>query len=71
MASVEVFVLSFFLFSLDFLYQYYRNYSANACLMPVCSAHGLAITTVEGIGSIKNGLHPVQVCEHYLLKGHL
>ncbi|CAE1322991.1 XDH [Acanthosepion pharaonis] len=36
------------------------NYSANACLMPVCAAHGLAITTVEGIGSIQNGLHPVQ-----------
>lgn len=36
------------------------NHSANACLMPICAAHGLAITTVEGIGSIKNGLHPVQ-----------
>ena len=23
--------------------------------------HGLAVTTVEGIGSVKNGLHPVQV----------
>jgi aerobic-type carbon monoxide dehydrogenase small subunit (CoxS/CutS family) len=22
----------------------------------------MAVTTVEGIGSIKNGLHPVQVC---------
>ncbi|KAJ8309320.1 hypothetical protein KUTeg_014194 [Tegillarca granosa] len=37
-----------------------RHYSANACLTPVCSLHGMAVTTVEGIGSIKNGLHPVQ-----------
>ena len=33
----------------------------NACLAPLCSMHGLAVTTVEGIGSVKNGLHPVQV----------
>lgn len=32
----------------------------NACLAPVCSVHGLAITTVEGIGSTKSRLHPVQ-----------
>jgi len=32
----------------------------NACLAPVASMHGLAVTTVEGIGSIKTGLHPVQ-----------
>jgi aerobic-type carbon monoxide dehydrogenase small subunit (CoxS/CutS family) len=25
--------------------------------------HGLAVTTVEGIGSIKKGLHPVQVID--------
>lgn len=37
-----------------------RHFSANACLAPVCSVHGMAVTTVEGIGSIKNGLHPVQ-----------
>ncbi|XP_037076844.1 xanthine dehydrogenase/oxidase-like [Pollicipes pollicipes] len=34
--------------------------SVNACLMPLCAAHGLAITTVEGIGSSKTRLHPVQ-----------
>ncbi|ESO85884.1 hypothetical protein LOTGIDRAFT_221063 [Lottia gigantea] len=36
------------------------HYSVNACLMPVCSAHGLAVTTTEGIGSLKTRLHPVQ-----------
>lgn len=36
------------------------HYSLNACLAPVCSVHGLAITTVEGIGSTKSCLHPVQ-----------
>ncbi|ESO98488.1 hypothetical protein LOTGIDRAFT_142910 [Lottia gigantea] len=37
-----------------------HHYSVNACLMPVCSAHGLAVTTTEGIGSLKTRLHPVQ-----------
>jgi xanthine dehydrogenase/oxidase len=32
----------------------------NACLAPLCSVHWCAVTTVEGIGSIKGGLHPVQ-----------
>lgn len=45
------------------------HYSANACLTPLCAVHGLAITTVEGIGdSSDNGdqgpkkrrLHAVQ-----------
>ncbi|ESO95509.1 hypothetical protein LOTGIDRAFT_160669 [Lottia gigantea] len=36
------------------------HYSVNACLTPVCSLHGLAVTTVEGIGSLKTRLHPVQ-----------
>lgn len=36
------------------------HYAINACLAPVCSMHGLAITTVEGIGSTKTKLHPVQ-----------
>ncbi|KAK7788687.1 hypothetical protein R5R35_008349 [Gryllus longicercus] len=34
--------------------------AVNACLAPVCSLHGLAVTTVEGIGSTKTKLHPVQ-----------
>nr|QEO19119.1 rosy [Mesovelia mulsanti] len=36
------------------------HFSANACLTPVCSVHGLAITTVEGIGSTKTKIHAVQ-----------
>ncbi|XP_012939897.1 xanthine dehydrogenase/oxidase [Aplysia californica] len=35
------------------------HFSVNACLAPVCSMHGLAVTTVEGIGSLTN-IHPVQ-----------
>ncbi|XP_066134993.1 aldehyde oxidase [Saccopteryx bilineata] len=37
-----------------------RHYPANACLIPICSVHGAAITTVEGIGSTKTRVHPVQ-----------
>uniref|UniRef100_A0A3Q3WW16 Uncharacterized protein n=1 Tax=Mola mola TaxID=94237 RepID=A0A3Q3WW16_MOLML len=36
------------------------HYSANACLLPLCQLHGAAITTVEGIGSTKTRIHPVQ-----------
>ncbi|CAG9760635.1 unnamed protein product [Ceutorhynchus assimilis] len=32
----------------------------NACLAPVCSMHGLAVTTTEGIGSTRSRLHPIQ-----------
>ncbi|XP_063994923.1 xanthine dehydrogenase-like [Diachasmimorpha longicaudata] len=32
----------------------------NACLTPICSVHGTAITTVEGIGSTRTTLHPIQ-----------
>lgn len=34
--------------------------AVNACLTPICAIHGLSVTTVEGIGSIKTQLHPVQ-----------
>jgi xanthine dehydrogenase/oxidase len=34
--------------------------SVNACLTPLCSVDGCAITTVEGIGGMRQGLHPVQ-----------
>ncbi|KAL6258955.1 hypothetical protein P5V15_008880 [Pogonomyrmex californicus] len=34
--------------------------AVNACLTPICAVHGLAITTVEGIGSTRTKLHPVQ-----------
>lgn len=36
------------------------HYSATACLLPICQLHGAAITTVEGIGSTKTRIHPVQ-----------
>ncbi|XP_031555377.1 xanthine dehydrogenase/oxidase-like [Actinia tenebrosa] len=36
------------------------HFTANACLTPVCSVDGMAVTTVEGIGSTKTRLHPVQ-----------
>ena len=37
-----------------------KHISANACLIPLCSLHGVAVTTVEGIGSTKTRLHQVQ-----------
>ncbi|GAB0094386.1 Xanthine dehydrogenase [Sergentomyia squamirostris] len=37
-----------------------RHLAVNACLAPLSSMHGLAVTTVEGIGSTRSRLHPVQ-----------
>lgn len=37
------------------------HHAVNACLAPVCSLHMVAVTTVEGIGSVAKKLHPVQV----------
>ncbi|XP_078351392.1 xanthine dehydrogenase/oxidase-like [Oculina patagonica] len=37
-----------------------RHFSANGCLLPLCAVDGMAVTTVEGIGSTKTALHPVQ-----------
>lgn len=37
-----------------------RHITVNACLVPICYLHGMAVTTVEGIGSTRNGLHPIQ-----------
>ncbi|XP_064394958.1 xanthine dehydrogenase/oxidase-like isoform X3 [Halichondria panicea] len=34
--------------------------AVNACLAPLCSVDGMAVTTVEGIGSSRDLLHPVQ-----------
>ncbi|KAM8905353.1 xanthine dehydrogenase/oxidase isoform 2-T2 [Spinachia spinachia] len=36
------------------------HYAVNACLTPLCSLHLVAVTTVEGIGSVARKLHPVQ-----------
>ncbi|XP_068632356.1 xanthine dehydrogenase isoform X2 [Battus philenor] len=38
----------------------FTHLAINACLAPVCAMHGLAVTTVEGIGSTKTKLHVVQ-----------
>ena len=38
-----------------------RHYSVKACLTPVCSLHGIAVTTVEALGSTKSKLHQIQV----------
>uniref|UniRef100_A0A8I6A9L1 aldehyde oxidase n=1 Tax=Rattus norvegicus TaxID=10116 RepID=A0A8I6A9L1_RAT len=43
------------------------HFSAAACLVPICSLHGAAVTTVEGIGSTKTRIHPVQ---ERIAKGH-
>nr|XP_013807624.1 PREDICTED: aldehyde oxidase-like [Apteryx mantelli mantelli] len=37
-----------------------RHYSANACLLPICSLYGTAVTTVEGVGTTTTRVHPVQ-----------
>lgn len=37
-----------------------KHLAINACLTPVCAMHGLAVITVEGIGSTQDRLHPVQ-----------
>ncbi|CAN9498296.1 unnamed protein product [Ophioblennius macclurei] len=36
------------------------HHAVNACLAPLCSLHLVAVTTVEGIGSLARKLHPVQ-----------
>ena len=43
------------------MFNFFSHYTVNACLFPLCAAHGLAITTVEGVGNPKTGLHEVQV----------
>ncbi|XP_062619392.1 xanthine dehydrogenase/oxidase-like [Saccostrea cucullata] len=43
------------------------HYSCNACMTLLCTLHGTAITTVEGVGSTRNGLHTIQ---NNLLKYH-
>lgn len=44
----------------DFEHNQIRHLSVNACLTPLCSLDGCHVTTVEGIGGLKEGLHPVQ-----------
>ncbi|XP_077926154.1 aldehyde oxidase 2-like [Halichoerus grypus] len=37
-----------------------RHFSITACLVPICSLDGAAVSTVEGVGGISTRLHPVQ-----------
>ncbi|KAG6552063.1 hypothetical protein Mapa_006369 [Marchantia paleacea] len=32
----------------------------NSCLRPLCSVDGMVVTTIEGVGTTKKGLHPIQ-----------
>jgi xanthine dehydrogenase/oxidase len=34
--------------------------AVNSCLRPLCSVDGMMVTTIEGIGSVRGGLDPVQ-----------
>ncbi|XP_057441558.1 abscisic-aldehyde oxidase-like isoform X2 [Lotus japonicus] len=36
-----------------------EDFTANSCLTLLCSVHGCSITTSEGIGNSKKGLHPI------------
>ncbi|AWO95989.1 Aldehyde oxidase alpha [Scophthalmus maximus] len=36
------------------------HYTVNACLQPIVTLHGAAVVTVEGVGSTRTKLHPVQ-----------
>ncbi len=45
-----------------------RHNAVVSCLTPLCSVHGKAVTTVEGVGSLQK-LHPVQV--NLVISGHL
>ncbi|PSR86829.1 Xanthine dehydrogenase [Actinidia chinensis var. chinensis] len=36
------------------------HYAVNACLAPLYSVEGMHVITVEGVGSRRHGLHPVQ-----------
>ncbi|CAM9133456.1 unnamed protein product, partial [Ascophyllum nodosum] len=44
----------------DYVRREIRHTSVNACLAPLCSVDWCHVTTVEGIGSTRQGLHPVQ-----------
>ncbi|KAB0390726.1 hypothetical protein E2I00_019655 [Balaenoptera physalus] len=47
--------------------QYPFHYPVTACLVPICCLYGAAVTTVEGVGSIKTRIHPVQVRAQWMV----
>jgi xanthine dehydrogenase iron-sulfur cluster and FAD-binding subunit A len=39
----------------------HERYSrVNACLLPLGTLHGAAVTTTEGLGNSQDGFHPVR-----------
>jgi len=34
--------------------------SVNSCLRPLATFDGVAVTTIEGLGSVETGMHPLQ-----------
>eukprot|EP01041_Mallomonas_annulata_P005146 gene5146-10286_t len=36
------------------------HFGVNACLSPLCTLDGYHVTTIEGIGGTRKGLHPIQ-----------
>ncbi|XP_062598637.1 xanthine dehydrogenase/oxidase-like [Saccostrea cucullata] len=51
----------------DHQLQKIRHVTVNACITPLYYLHGCAVTTVEGIGTPRVGLHPIQ---ESLVKSH-
>lgn len=45
----------------------FRHYAINACLAPLYSVEGMHVITVEGLGSCRLGLHPIQVIVYDVL----
>lgn len=37
-----------------------KHRSVNSCLMPLAQAHHTSITTIEALGSLREGIHPIQ-----------
>ena len=49
-----------------FFLERHSHRAVNACLSPLCSIDGMMLTTIEGLGNVRDGMHPVQVCLIYV-----